>query len=147
VNFVSRFTLIDKRSEEKTKEMQNQKSAIGLDGNVTALIGYIIGIVALVEIFIEKQNRFAKFHAFQSLLFHVVMWVAFFVLWIVIFVLGFALAQVSGALGGIVWLLSILIFLGWMVVYFAGVVLGAIKSYGGSMFKFPIIGGLAGKWS
>jgi uncharacterized membrane protein len=41
--------------------MQNQKSALGLDGNVTALIGYIIGILALVLIFIEKDNKFVRF--------------------------------------------------------------------------------------
>ena len=37
--------------------MQNTsggKSALGLDSNITALIGYIIGIVAIVSIIIEK---------------------------------------------------------------------------------------------
>ena len=40
--------------------MQNQKSALGLDGNVTALLGYIIWIIALVSLIIEKEtgNRF-----------------------------------------------------------------------------------------
>ena len=127
--------------------MQNQKSAIGLDGNVTALIGYIIGIVALVEIFIEKQNRFAKFHAVQSVLFHVVMWVVFTAVWIIAVILGLVLSQVSTALGGIVWLLTSLIILVWCLVYLGGVILGAIKSFGGTMFKFPIIGGMAEKWS
>ena len=127
--------------------MQNQKSAIGLDGNVTALIGYIVGIIALVEIFIEKQNRFAKFHAIQSLLFHVVMWVLFTAIWIVAVILGLILSQISGALGGIVWALTGLIFLVWALAYLGGVILGAIKSYGGAMFKLPIIGNLAEKWS
>lgn len=127
--------------------MQNQKSAIGLDGNITALIGYIIGIVALVEIFIEKQNRFAKFHAIQAVLFHVVMWVVFTAVWIVAVILGLILSQVSGALGGIVWILTSLIFLVWALAYFGGVILGCIKSFGGAMFKFPIIGGMAEKWS
>ena len=35
--------------------MQNQKSALGLDGNITALIGYPVGIVALILVFIEKR--------------------------------------------------------------------------------------------
>jgi uncharacterized membrane protein len=127
--------------------MQNQKSAIGLDGNVTALIGYIIGIVALVEIFIEKQNRFAKFHAVQAVLFHVVMWVVFTAVWIIAVVLGLVLTQVSGALASIVWLLASLIILVWCLAYLGGVILGAIKAFGGAMFKFPIIGGMAEKWS
>lgn len=127
--------------------MQNQKSAIGLDGNVTALIGYIIGIVALVEIFIEKQNRFAKFHAIQAVLFHVVMWILFIAVWIVVVIVGVILSQVSGALASIVWLLSTLIFLAWFVALIGGIIYGAVKSFGGAMFKFPIIGNLADKWS
>jgi uncharacterized membrane protein len=127
--------------------MQNQKSAIGLDGNVTALIGYIVSIVALVEIFIEKQNRFAKFHAIQAVLFHVAMWVVFTVIWIVTFILALILGKIIGGFAGIIWLLATLIFLVWLVAYLGGVILGAVKSYGGAMFKFPIIGGMAEKWS
>ena len=51
--------------------MQNQKSALGLDGNITTLIGYLIPLVALILIFIEKDNKFVRFHSFQS-----VFWVA-----------------------------------------------------------------------
>ena len=54
------------------------KSAIGMDGNLTAALGYPIGLIAIIEIIIEKQNRFARFHAFQSLLFHVA-WVVVFI--------------------------------------------------------------------
>jgi len=125
--------------------MQNQKSAIGLDGNITALIGYIVGIIALVEILIEKDNRFVKFHAVQSVVFHVAMWIAFIVILIVSFVLGLILSMVH--LGAIVSILSLLIFLAWIAIYLGGVIMGAIKSYGGAMFKFPIIGSMAEKWS
>jgi uncharacterized membrane protein len=99
----------------------------------------------LVEIFIEKDNRFVKFHAVQSVVFHVAMWVAFIVILIVSFVLGLILSMVH--LGAIVSILSLLIFLAWVVIYLGGVILGAIKSYGGAMFKFPIIGSMAEKWS
>jgi uncharacterized membrane protein len=68
--------------------MQNQKSAIGLDGNVTALIGYLIGIVALVLIFIEKDNRFVRFHAIQSVLWGVGCTIAFIAIMIVGMILG-----------------------------------------------------------
>ena len=49
--------------------MQNTtegKSALGLDGNVTALIGYIIPLVALILVFMEKDNKFVRFHSIQS---------------------------------------------------------------------------------
>jgi len=127
--------------------MQNQKSAIGLDGNVTALIGYIIGIIALVEIFIEKQNKFAKFHAVQAVLFHVAMWVVFVFVWIGVIILGVIFSMISSTLGSIIWILSTLIFLVWFVALIGGIILGALKSYQGNMFKFPIIGNLAEKWS
>ncbi|MEP6848314.1 MAG: hypothetical protein ABI999_05610, partial [Acidobacteriota bacterium] len=63
--------------------MQNQKSALGLDGNITALLGYIVSIVALVLIFIEKDNKFVRFHALQSVIWWVGCWVGFIVLWVV----------------------------------------------------------------
>jgi uncharacterized membrane protein len=125
--------------------MQNQKSAIGLDGNVTALIGYIIGIIALIEIFIEKDNRFVRFHAIQSVIFHVAMWVSFTVIWIVLLILGMILGMLH--LGAIVWILSVLIFLAWVVIYFGGVIMGALKAFQGAMFKLPIIGNMAEKWT
>jgi uncharacterized membrane protein len=127
--------------------MQNQKSAIGLDGNVTALIGYIIGIIALVEIFIEKDNRFARFHAIQAVLFHVAMWVLFFVVWIAVVIIGIVFSMISNTLGSIVWALSGLIFLVWFLALIGGIIMGALKSYQGNMFKFPIIGNLAEKWT
>jgi len=127
--------------------MQNQKSALGMEGNVTALIGYIVGIIALVLIFIEKDNKFVRFHAIQSVLWQVAMWVAFVVLWVVIVVLGIIVSQVSTGLATIVWLLSTLLFLLWLVALVGGIIFAAIKSYGGNMFKLPIVGNMAEKWS
>ena len=126
--------------------MQNQKSALGLDGNVTALIGYIIGIIALVEIFIEKDNKFARFHALQSVLYHVGFWILFTVVWVVAFIVSIVLAQISSIfaiLGMLIWLLLFVVFLA----YFAGLIYAAIKSFQGAMFKLPIVGNLAEKWT
>jgi len=125
--------------------MESQKSAIGLDGNLAAAIGYPIGIIALILIFIEKDNKFVRFHAIQSVIFHVAMWVVFIVVWIVVVVLGIILAFVH--LGAIVSILAVLIFLGWFLIYFGGIIMGAIKSFQGAMFKLPIIGNMAEKWT
>jgi uncharacterized membrane protein len=127
--------------------MQNQKSAIGLDGNVTALIGYLIGIVALVLIFIEKDNRFVRFHAIQSVLWGVGCTIAFIVIMVVGMILGLIVSQVSSTLAGIVWLLAMLLYLGVLVALFGGIIYGAIKSYAGETVKFPIVGNLADKWA
>jgi uncharacterized membrane protein len=119
--------------------MQNQKSALGLDANITALIGYIIWIVALIVIFIEKDNKFVRFHAFQSVIYGVVI----FALFIVLAVITTILAFISGTLASLFSLLYILLWLGALV----GVILLAVKAYQGQMFKLPVIGDMADKWS
>ncbi|HUF05394.1 MAG TPA: DUF4870 domain-containing protein [Aridibacter sp.] len=127
--------------------MENQKSALGLDGNITALIGYIIGIVALILIFIEKDNKFVRFHAFQS-----VLWVVgYIVTVIVVMIVGIILAVVAGmvadSLGAIVGLLMTLLYLAILLGFLVGLIMAAVKSYGGNMWKLPIVGNLAEKWS
>jgi uncharacterized membrane protein len=119
--------------------MQNQKSALGLDGNVTALIGYPIGIVALIMLFIEKDNKFVRFHAIQSLLF----WAAYIVVFIGLGLITGILAVISGTLATLFSLLYFLAFLACM----AAIIFLAFKAYQGEMFKLPVIGAMADKWS
>jgi uncharacterized membrane protein len=126
--------------------MQNQKSAIGLDANVTALIGYPIGILALILIFIEKDNRFVRFHALQSVLWSVGICIRFFVIMIVGMILGVAVSMVSSTLGYLVWLIFSLVYLGLFIALIGGIIYGAIKAYGGEMTKLPIVGNFAEKW-
>ena len=126
--------------------MQNQKSALGLDGNITALIGYIIGIVALVLIFIEKDNKFVRFHAFQS----VFLAVTYIVCIIGLIILGVIVAIIGQASGALASILGILLMLLWLAVVFGflgALIYSAIKAYGGAMFKLPIIGNMAEKFS
>jgi uncharacterized membrane protein len=127
--------------------MQNQKSAIGLDGNVAALIGYPIGILALIMIFIEKDNRFVRFHAIQSVLWSVGLTVVFIALMIVGSILGFGVAMISSTLAYLVWAIFALLYLAFFVGLFGGIIYGAIKAYGGQMTKLPIVGNLAEKWA
>jgi len=126
--------------------MQNQKSALGLDGNVTALIGYIVGIVALILIFIEKDNKFVRFHAIQSML-----WVVAYIACVIgMVVLGIVVALVGAASSTLATILGLVLMLLWLVVVFGflgGLVFAAIKAYGGTEFKLPIVGNLAQKWA
>lgn len=126
--------------------MENQKSAIGLDGNVTALIGYPIGIVALVLIFIEKDNKFVRFHALQSVLWSVAITVGIIVVAVVGTILSLVLAMVSSSLGYIVGLLFTLLYLGLFLGWIGGLAYGAFKAYGGEMTQLPVVGGFAQKW-
>ena len=127
--------------------MENQKSALGLDGNITVLIGYLIPLVALILIFIEKDNKFVRFHAVQSVLWVVAMLVLVIVLAVVSVILGIVLSFVSSTLATLVTGLFFLVYLLWFLAYIGGLIFGAIKGYGGASFKFPIIGGMAEKWS
>lgn len=127
--------------------MQNQKSALGLDGNITTLIGYLIPIVALILIFIEKDNKFVRFHSFQSIFWVVASIIAVLAIVIVGFIFGVVLSQVSSGLATAVGLIFFLLYIAWFFAYLGGLIYGAIKSYGGNMTKLPVVGSFAEKYS
>jgi uncharacterized membrane protein len=132
--------------------MDTGKSALGLDGNVAAALGYPIGIIALISLIIEKENRFVRFHALQSLLLHVGAIVLMIALWIIsaIILVGGAAAAAateSGAIGGLMGMLFGLLWLVFIIVYLLGLILSAVKAYQGAEFKLPIIGNMADKWT
>ena len=122
-----------------------EKSAIGLDGNLAAALGYPIGILGLINFIIEKQNKFVKFHGIQSVLYSVGIWVAFTVLWIVLMILGLILSAISSSLGLLVWGLISLLGLVAFLVWFGGLLFFAYKAYQGQMFKLPVVGDLSEK--
>src|SRR4030095_7794523 len=88
--------------------MDTGKSALGMEGNLAAALGYPIGIIAIISLIMEKENRFVKFHALQSILLHVGFIVVAIAVWIIGFILMIAGAVASsassggGALGGII---------------------------------------------
>jgi uncharacterized membrane protein len=127
--------------------MENEKSAIGLDANLTAAIGYPVGILALILIFIEKENKFIRFHAIQSVIWGVCCGVLFFVLMILGMILALILSMISPSLGGLVWVLTVLLYLVLLLGWVGGMIMGAVKSYGNEMYKLPIVGNFAEKWS
>lgn len=130
------------------------KSALGLDGNITALLCYLVGIIGVILAFIEKDNKFVRFHAWQSFLFGIAVAVLSIVLVIVGFViLGLsvgAAAAGSGVIGSIMGLLFWLFILLCVVLSFAafaGVIFAAVKGYQGEIFKLPLIGNYAEKFA
>src|SRR5437762_13353816 len=132
--------------------MDTGKSALGLDGNVAAALGYPIGIIAIICLVMEKENRFVKFHALQSILLHVGFIVVAIAVWIIGFILIIAgvaasAATNSGAIGGILGMLLGLIWLVIIVAYLGGLIFAAVKSYQGAQFKLPIIGNMADKFA
>lgn len=112
------------------------KTALGgLDANLTSALGYPIGIIAIIELIIEKQNRFARFHAMQSLLLHV----AFVVIYIIVAILMGVMMAISSNLGLIFGLF--MPFVG--LLYLGALLFSAYKAYQGEWFKLPAISNIA----
>ncbi len=126
------------------------KSALGLDANITALLGYIIWIVALIALVMEKENKFVRFHTIQSLLYHaaiVVLMIAFVIIGVFLGIVGAVAGQAGGAIGGIfgslIGLVGMVVFLAYLV----GLIYAAVQAYGGKWFKLPIVGSMAERFA
>src|SRR6185503_7023177 len=81
----------------------------GLDANVAAAISYIF-IVGLIFFFLEKENKFVRFHAMQSIL-----------VGVVFTFVGAAVAATAGDVAGS--LFGILISLFWLLIWLVPVAL------------------------
>lgn len=108
-------------------------STTSLEPNVAGLLCYLLTwITGLIFILIEKENKFVRFHAMQS----IVTFGAIFAAYIVFMGLGFI--PVIGLLFDILsWILLVLAFVLWIVLM--------IKAYQGERFKLPIAGDIAEK--
>ena len=112
------------------------KSALGgLDANIVAALSYPIGIIAIIEIIIEKQNRFARFHSFQAIMLHVAVVVLYFGLAILMAIMIAILPDLGILFGLLMPLLSL--------VYLGALIFCAYKAYQGEKFMLPGIGGMA----
>jgi len=132
--------------------MDTGKSALGLDGNVAAALGYPIGIIAIICLVMEKENRFVKFHALQSILMHagfIVVAIAVWIVGLILMVVGIAASAAtnSGAFGGLFTMLFVLIWFAVIACYIGGLIFAAVKAYGGNKFMLPVVGNLAEKWT
>lgn len=114
------------------------KTALGgLDANLVAALGYPFAIIALIEVIIEKENRFARFHAMQSLLL-IGVWVVIFT---AIGILMTILSMISPYLGLIGLFMPLL-----GLVFLALMIFCAYKAYQGETFKLPVVGNMAEKF-
>jgi uncharacterized membrane protein len=115
---------------------------LGVAPNVGGLLCYApccIGLIfSVVAVIMEKENRFLRFHAFQSLLVHGVIFVLSIAVQILIWVL-MAVSNTLAALASILWLLVGVAILG-LVVFLM------IKAYNGVEYSLPTIGDMARNW-
>ncbi|QTD43340.1 DUF4870 domain-containing protein [Sporosarcina sp. Te-1] len=104
---------------------ESEKTSVGLTPNVGGALSYLF-IIGIIFLFIEKENRFIRFHAFQSLF----LAIAIFMIHIV---LGFL--PIIGLIFS--FLLSVLAF--------AIMLLMMYQAYNGNYYKLPVIGDIAEK--
>ena len=123
-------------------------SFMGLDSNVGAMLCYIanfvccLGLVlSIVFLFTEKENRFVKFHAVQSLFLVGLQIATGIVVGILGLVLSLVLNMIHMELLG--WFLILGLRFVLFLIFIALWILGGIKAYGGQWYKLPIIGELA----
>jgi uncharacterized membrane protein len=123
---------------EKTEEKPAPKSGGGDDGLFGALCYIISVLVPLFVLFTDKKsNKFLAFHAWQSLILSVVLFVFFFGFMAVTMVLTIVTGGVAGILNCLllpIWFVAIL-----------GVLVIAYKAYKGERYKIPVIGDFAEK--
>jgi uncharacterized membrane protein len=125
-------------------------SFMNLDSNLGAMLCYILNFVcclglvlSIIFLVTEKENRFVKFHAVQSL-FLAALQIA---VGIVIGILGLILSLGLNAfdLAWLAWILILGLRFILLLIFLALWIMGGIKAYGGQWYKLPIIGEFAWK--
>ncbi len=110
-------------------------SSMGMQPNVAAGLSYVLGwVTGLIFFLIEKQNRFVRFHAMQSILFFGGIQVIVLILSVIgnIGFLGLLTFFASSAL-------ELIGLVGWIVLM--------INGFQGKYFKLPIVGDYAEKYA
>ncbi len=103
------------------------KTSSGMDQNVAGLLCYVAGwITGLIFFLIEKENRFVRFHAMQSIITFGGLTVLFIVLGMIPF-LNLLLVPILALLQLVLWIVLM------------------VKAYQGQLFKLPMIGDMAEK--
>ncbi len=102
------------------------KTRSGMQPNAAGLLCYLFGFMSGIIFYLtEKENKFVRFHAMQSI-----------VVFGFLFVLSLAMAFMP-----LINLLAPLMHLIWVVLW----ILLMVKSYQGEYFKIPIAGDIAEK--
>ncbi|HTY82455.1 MAG TPA: DUF4870 domain-containing protein [Dehalococcoidales bacterium] len=103
------------------------KTSSGLDTNVAGLLCYVAWwLTGIIFLIIEKENKFVRFHAWQSIF-------TFGAISIIQIILSF-IPVIGWILGIIIWILSVIL---WIVCM--------MQAYQGKSFKLPIVGNIAEK--
>jgi uncharacterized membrane protein len=110
-------------------------SAAGLSENVAGALCYLFGLITGIIFLViapYNQNKFVRFHAFQSIFGHV----AVIVFWIAYAIVGSILAVITHGIGFVFFpLFGLLLFVLWLYMMYS--------AYNNKKVKLPLIGDLA----
>lgn len=97
---------------------EKESSSTGLEENVAGFLCYLLGFVTgIVFLIVEKQSSFVKFHARQST-------ITFLIVFVFILFLGWI-----PVLGALVWIASLIL---WLLLM--------IKALRGERYSVPVVG-------
>lgn len=100
---------------------ERERSSTGLDENVAGFFCYILGfITGIVFLVVEKKSSFVRFHAIQST-------ITFLIIFVILLILGWI-----PIIGALVWILSLLL---WLLLM--------IKALKGERYRLPLVGKMA----
>jgi len=103
---------------------EKKRSSTGLDENVAGFLCYLFGFVTgIVFLVVEKENRFVKFHAMQST-------ITFLGLFVISFVISWI--PIINLLVYPIWILSLIL---WLILM--------VKALRGERYSLPIVGKMA----
>lgn len=110
--------------------MENKgKSSLGMDENLAGLFSYLLGfITGIIFLLLEKESKFVKYHAMQSIILSVVLTILYGILGFIP-IIGWIILLVLPLITMILWIILM------------------IKAYKHEYFKLPFIGDLAEKYS
>jgi uncharacterized membrane protein len=110
--------------------------------NVNGFLAYVLGFITGIILLLSestKQDKFVRFHAFQSIFFTVAMFVLMFAYWLISLMLAFGTVLVGGF-----FFIGLLFRLVWLAL-FAYYLLVMSKAYRNEVYKVPVLGDLAAK--
>ncbi|KAF5420001.1 MAG: putative membrane protein [Candidatus Methanocomedens sp.] len=101
------------------------KTSVGLEENIAGLLCYVLGwLTGIVFLVLEKENKFVRIDAIQSL-------ATFLPLSIIAWVIGL-IPFIGGVISSLIWILTLIL---WLILMF--------KAYKGEMYKLPVVGDFA----
>lgn len=100
-------------------------SFLGLDENIAGALTYVLGwLTGVIFYLLEKESRYVRFHAVQSIALFLPIHVIIIVLGYVPF-FGWVISNLLGLLALVLWIVLI------------------VKAYQGEWFKLPVTGDIA----